>query len=70
MVVIRMLKEPNENYSSMKKDIEAMNKNQLEIKSTISEIKNTLEGIKNKLDEEEQISNLEYKVEKNTQSEQ
>ena len=42
MVVIRMLKEPNENYSSMKKGIEAMNKNQLEIKSTISEIKNTL----------------------------
>ena len=63
VTVIRILmelsgnyKEPSGNYISMKKDIETteiMNKNQEEIKNTISEMKNTLEGIKSRLDEAE-----------------
>ena len=65
VMVIRMLKELNENYISLKKDIETMNKNHLEIKNTIFDMKNTLEGIKCRLDEpEDQISNLENKVKK------
>ena len=51
----------------MKKEIETMNKNQEEMKNTISEMKNIQEGIKIRLDEAEgQISKLEDKVEKNT----
>ena len=53
VMVIRMLKELNENYTSMKKDIEAINKNQLEMK-------NIPEGIKIRLHKaEDGISNLE-----------
>ena len=37
----------------MKKEIGTINKNQEEMKSTISEIKNTLEGITRRLDEAE-----------------
>lgn len=49
----------------MRKDIETMNKKQLEMKNVISELKNTLEGILNTLDEaRNRISNLEIKVEK------
>ena len=49
----------------MRKDIETMNKKQLEMKNAISELKNTLEGILNTLDEaRNRISNLEIKVEK------
>ena len=52
-------------YISMKKDIEIINKNQVEIKNTISEKKSTQEGIKIRLDEaEDQIIKLEDKVEK------
>ena len=57
--VIRMLKELtdnckelNENYNRMKKEIETINKNQEEMKITISEIKNIPEGITSRLDEE------------------
>ena len=40
------------------------------MKNTICDITNTLEGINRRLDEaEDQISNLEDKVEKNTQAE-
>ena len=40
------------------------------MKNIISELKNTGEGMKSKLDEaEDQISELEDKVEKNTQKE-
>ena len=60
VMVIKMLKELNENYIElsgnniiMKRDIETMNKNQLEMKIAISEMKNTLEGIKSRLDEAE-----------------
>ena len=56
-MVIRMLKEL-ENYKeisgthiNMKKDIETLNKNQMEMKNAISEMKNTVGGIKNRLDE-------------------
>ena len=60
VMVIRMLKELNENYTSMKKDIEAINKNQLEMKNAISEMKNIPEGIKIRLHKaEDGISNLE-----------
>ena len=69
VMVIRMRKELTWNYISMKKDIKTMNKNQVDMKTTISEIKNTLEGIKRRPDEtEDQISELEDKVEKNTLS--
>ena len=69
VMVIRMRKELTGNYISMKKDIKTMNKNQVDMKTTISEIKNTLEGIKRRPDETEyQISELEDKVEKNTLS--
>ena len=54
----------------MKKEIETNNKDQKEMKNTISELKNT-EGIKSRLDEaEDQITELEDKVEKNTQNKQ
>ena len=43
---IRMLKEPSENYSSMKKDTETIKKN-------LSEVKNTLLGINSRLDKAE-----------------
>ena len=47
----------------MKKDIEAINKSQEEMKNTISEWKNTVEGMKSRLGEEEQgIKNLFEKV--------
>ena len=49
----------------MKKDIETMNKNQLEVKNEISEMNNTLEGIQSRPHEaEDQINDLEDKVEK------
>ena len=55
----------------MKKEIEAINKGQEEMKNTISAMKNTVEGIKSSLDEaDDQISKLDDKVEKNTQKEQ
>ena len=37
----------------MKKDIETINKNQLEMKNAVSEMKNTLDRIKSRLDEAE-----------------
>ena len=53
----------------MKKKIENMSKNQLEMKNAISEMKNTLGGIKSRLDgAKDQINKLENKVEQNTQS--
>ena len=65
-----MLKELSENYKklsgnhiNMKKDIETKNKNQVELRNTISGMKNTLEGIKSMQKEAEaQISELENKV--------
>ena len=39
-------------YTSMKKDIETINKRQEEMKNTISQLKNTIEGIKGRLDEQ------------------
>ena len=69
-LVVRILKELNENFNGIKKNIETI-KNQSEIKKTISEMKNTLEGVNSRLDEaEDQISDLEENVAKNTQSEQ
>ena len=59
-MVIRMLKEPTDNYkelsknyNSVKKEIETINKNQEEMKNTVTEIQNTLEGITSRLDEAE-----------------
>ena len=46
VMVIRML-------NSMRKDIETIEKNQSEIKSTIPEMKNTLKEIHSRLDEAE-----------------
>ena len=55
----------------MKKEIETINKNQEEMKNTISEMKIILEGITSSLDEaEDQITELEDKVKRNTQVEQ
>ena len=54
----------------MKKEIETINKNQEEMKNTISEMKIILEGITSSLDEaEDQITELEDKVKRNTQVE-
>ena len=59
-----MLSELNENLISIKKD-------QSEIKDTLTEMKNNLQGINSRVHEaENQISDLEYKETKNTQSEQ
>ena len=45
-------------------------KNQLEMKDTLTEIKNNLQGINNRINEaDNQISGLEFKEAKNTQSE-
>ena len=59
-LVIRMLKKDNNDCkelsgknNSMKKEIEAINKNQEEMKNTIFETKNTLERITSRLDEAE-----------------
>ena len=53
------------------KDTETIKKDQSEIKNAISEINNTLEGINSRLGEAvDQISDLEGKVEKNTQPEE
>ena len=69
-MVLRMLKELSGNYITMKKDIETLNNNQLEMKNAVSEMKNTLEAIKSRLDEaEDQNRELKCNVEKNTQSE-
>ena len=58
VMIIRML-------NSMKSDTETIRKDQPKMKTTISEINNTLEGISSRLDEtDDQISNLEDKVEK------
>ena len=55
----------------MKKGIEIINRNQEEMKNTISEIKNKLEGIAIRMDEaEDWISELEDKVDRNTHLEQ
>ena len=55
----------------MKKETETINKDQEEMKNTISELMKTVEGMKSRLDEaEDQISELEDEVEKNTQKEQ
>ena len=45
--------ERTANYISIKKDIEAINKGQEEMKNAIFELKNTVEGIKSRLDEAE-----------------
>ena len=58
-------------YNSMKKEIIMVNKNQEEMRNTISKIKNTLAGITCRLDKaEDQISELEHKIERSTQEEQ
>ena len=49
-MLIRMLKELNENYISMKKNIETVNKKQLKMKNAICEMKNTLKGINERVD--------------------
>ena len=55
----------------MNKEIKTINKGQEEMKNTISELKNTVEGVKSRLDKAvTPISELEDKVEKNTQKEQ
>lgn len=69
------VKELSENYNElsgkyhdMKQEIEAMNKNQSEMKDIISHINNTLERKKthNRLHEsEDQISKIEDTIEKN-----
>ena len=55
----------------MKKAIQTINKGQEQMKITTFELKNTVEGIQSRLDEaEDWTSELEDKVEKNTQNEQ
>ena len=55
----------------MKKETETINKTQVKMKNRIPGRKNTLEGITSRLDgADDQISELEDKVERNTQVEQ
>ena len=78
IMVIKLLKEftdncreLSENYKSIKKEIETINKKKEEMNNKILEIENTPEGITSSLDEEDDwISELMDKVEKNTQREQ
>ena len=61
-LVIRMLNEPSKKFDTIKK-------NQSEMKDTLIEMKNNLQGINSRVDEaENQINNLEYQEEKNTQA--
>ena len=54
-------------YNSIKKETETINKNQEEMKNTLSEKKKTLEGITIRLGEaEDRTIELEDKVERNT----
>ena len=64
--------ELTKNSINMKKEIEAINKGQEEMKNTIPELKNRVEVIKNRLSEaEDWISELKDKVKKKkTQNEQ
>ena len=55
----------------MKKERETIKKNQPEMKDTPTEMHDNLQGINSRVDEAKiQISGLEYKEAKNTQSEQ
>ena len=55
---------------SIKKDVEVVNKQQLEMKITISGMKNSLEGINSRMDEaEDWMSELEDKMTVSTQGE-
>ena len=63
-LLIRLLKELNENFISIKK-------NQSETKDTLIEIKDNLQGNNSKVSEaKNQINDLERKETKNNQSEQ
>ncbi|KAF6306560.1 hypothetical protein mRhiFer1_008659 [Rhinolophus ferrumequinum] len=68
-LMIRMFKELRDD---IKRDVEIIMNNQLELKNTITEIKNTLEGITSKLNEAEdhRVSDLEDKLAEITQMEQ
>ena len=62
--LVTRLKELSEDFNSIKKD-------QSQIKDTLTEMKNNLQGINSRVHEaENQISDLEYKEAKTTQSEQ
>ena len=62
-MVIRILKELNENYNNMRKDIKAIKNS--EMKNAISEMKNALQKMNSRLDEVGVwISDLGDKVEK------
>ena len=69
-LVIRMHNELGENFNSIKKDMESTEKNSVRNeKNILTEMKNNLQGTNNIVDEaENQISDLEYKEAKNTQS--
>ena len=70
-MVLRMLKECSEKFNSMKKDTETLKMDQSEVKDTLTKMKNNLQGINSRVDDtENQISDLEYKEAKNSQSEQ
>ena len=63
-LVIRLLKELNEDLNSIKMT-------QSEMKDSLTEIKNNLQGNNSRVDEaENQINDLEHKEAKNNQSEQ
>ena len=63
-LVVKMLKELNEDLSSIKNI-------QSETKDTLIEIKNNLQGNKSRMNEaENRINDLELKIVKNNQSEQ
>ena len=73
-MVIKLLKEPSDNFNSVIKDMKTIKTNQSEMKDTMTEMKNNLQGINSGVDDTKnqtsKISNFKYKKVKNTQSEQ
>nr|KAF6309712.1 hypothetical protein mPipKuh1_009162 [Pipistrellus kuhlii] len=70
-MIIRWLKRMEDKLDNMSKNQEEMKKNQEEMKNDIATVKNSIESIKSRPEEAEDcISELEDKLEKNTQLEQ
>ena len=71
VMIIRWLQRMENKFDNMSKNQEEMKKNQEEMKNDITTVKNSIESIKSRLEESEyHFSELEDKMEKNTQLEQ
>lgn len=68
-MLTELRKRKDEHSENFNKEIGSMKMGQSEQKNTLTEVKNTLEGINSRLGDKEQISDLEDKIMKITQSE-